>query len=159
MKTSLGLNMLSNFLKGHLMALFLVWPTEASAADQGQFTFLDKGERAPFRATCFDDFAIGKVVTWKEFLGKEFEIKHELETEKLKAQHALEVQNLQISLDVLQDKYNVGVETRDKEIEELRSIISKQKKLNIPLIVTGSVLGGVAVGFASAYAIDNLLSR
>jgi len=156
---SLGLNMLSNLLKGLLVALFLVWPTEASAADQGQFTFLDKGERAPFRATCFDDFAIGKVVTWKEFLGKEFKIKHELEMEKLKAQHALDVQNLQISLDVLQDKYNVGVETRDKEIEELRSIISKQKKLNIPLIVTGSVLGGVAVGFASAYAIDNLLSR
>ena len=85
---SLGLSMLSNLLKGLLMALFLVWPTEASAADQGQFTFLDKGERAPFRATCFDDFAIGKVVTWKEFLGKEFEIKHELETEKLNRERA-----------------------------------------------------------------------
>lgn len=144
---------------GLALSLTSIMNSAAYAAEPGRFTFLEEGEPAPFRVTCFDDVATSKIVTWQEFIQKEFELKHEYELKTLKAQHNLEIQNLQISLDVLQDKYDNGISQRDAEIDGLRTIIAKNKKVNVPLVIVGSVLGGVAVGFAGAYAIDKFLGQ
>ena len=120
----------------------------------GKFTLVPENGRVPFEATCFDDVATARLMTWKEFLEKELSQKYIFENEKMILQKDLEIQSLQITLDETLVRYKIETETRDRELEELRSIIKKNKKVNMPVVVGVSVLGGVVLGFAGAYAID-----
>ena len=120
----------------------------------GKFTLVPENGRVPFEATCFDDVATARLMTWKEFLEKELSQKYMFENEKMILQKDLEIQGLKITLDETLVRYKIETETRDRELEELRSIIKKNKKVNLPVVVGVSVLGGVVLGFAGAYAID-----
>ena len=120
----------------------------------GKFTLVPESGRVPFEATCFDDVATARLMTWKEFLERELSQKYIFENEKMILQKDLEIQSLQITLDETLVRYKIETETRDRELEELRSIIKKNKKVNLPVVVGVSVLGGVVLGFAGAYAID-----
>ena len=120
----------------------------------GKFTLVPESGRVPFEATCFDDVATARLMTWKEFLEKELSQKYIFQNEKMILQKDLEIQSLQITLDETLVRYKIETETRDRELEELRSIIKKNKKVNMPVVVAVSVLGGVVLGFAGAYAID-----
>ena len=62
------------------------------------------------------------------------------------------IENIQITLDETRVRYQVEIDTRDKELEELRDIIKKNKKLNIPVVVATSV----AVGFGVGYGVYHL---
>ena len=120
----------------------------------GKFTLVPENGRVPFEATCFDDVATARLMTWKEFLEKELSQKYMFENEKMILQKDLEIQGLKITLDETLVRYKIETETRDRELEELRSTIKKNKKVNLPVVVGVSVLGGVVLGFAGAYAID-----
>ena len=64
-------------------------------------------------------------------------------------EHQLEIDNLLIERAGLEERYLVEMTTRDNEIEELRKIIKKNKKLNIPAIIVTSVAVGFGVGFGT----------
>ena len=61
----------------------------------------------------------------------------------------LVIENIQITLDETRVRYQVEIDTRDEEIETLRDIIKKNKKLNVPLVVATSVAVGFGVGFGT----------
>ena len=61
----------------------------------------------------------------------------------------LVIENVQITLDETRVRYQVEIDTRDEEIETLRDIIKKNKKLNVPLVVATSVAVGFGVGFGT----------
>ena len=102
----------------------------------------------PFEATCFDDIATAKLLTWKEFIAEELEHKCSFEKQKLTLEHDLEIENLRITLDETLIRYQVEVDTRDKELEDLRKIIKKNRKVNMPAVMAVSVVGGIALGLA-----------
>jgi len=54
-------------------------------------------------------------------------------------------------------RHRVEVDTRDKELEDLRKIIKKDRKVNMPVVIVASVVGGIALGFAGAYAIKQVV--
>jgi len=118
-------------------------------ADEGQFTLVPKGGKVPFEATCLDDKAIGLLLTWKEILevGKQYEC--QFEKERLILDYDLVIENMQITLDETQARYQIEIDTRDRELQELRNIIKKNKKLNIPVVIATSVAVGFGVGFGT----------
>ena len=59
------------------------------------------------------------------------------------------MQNTEITLDETRTRYQIEIDTRDKELEALRDIIKKNKKLNIPVLVATSVAVGFGVGFGT----------
>ncbi len=61
----------------------------------------------------------------------------------------LVIENMQITLDETRARTQIEIETRDKELEELRNIIKKNKKLNIPVVVAASAAIGFGVGFGT----------
>ena len=75
--------------------------------------------------------------------------KCEFEKRALVLDSELVIKNMQITLDETQVRYQVEMDTRDKEIETLRDIIKKNKKLNVPLVVATSVAVGFGVGFGT----------
>jgi len=115
----------------------------------GKFTLVPQGGIVPFEATCFDTEAPAKLLTWKEFLAEEMKTKCEYEKQALVLDTELVITNMQITLDETRVRYQVEIDTRDKELETLRDIIKKNKKLNVPVVVATSVAVGFGVGFGT----------
>lgn len=137
---------LSTLIKVLFLFFFMI---PMAHGGEGKFTLVPKGGVVRFEATCFDTEATAKLLAWKEFLSEEYKAKCEMEKQKIVLDSELVIQNMQITLDETQVRYQVEIDTRDQEIEKLREIIKKSKKINIPLAVAGSVVAGVAIGFGA----------
>ena len=142
------MNMLSKML--FMLFLSLLIPSEAYASE-GQFTLVPRGGMVPFEATCFDSEATARLLTWKEFLEEQERAKCEYEKQKLILDSELVISNMQITLDETQIRYQVEIDTRDREIQDLRDIIKKNKKVNIPAVIAASVAVGFGVGVGTYY--------
>tara|TARA_R110002074_G_scaffold75310_5_gene172302 strand:- start:2138 stop:2563 length:426 start_codon:yes stop_codon:yes gene_type:complete len=131
-----------------LFLLCLVYAPYAHASE-GRFTLVPQGGIAPFEATCFDAEATAKLLTWKEFLKQEEQKLCEFEKRTLVLDSELVIENMQITLDETRARTQIEIETRDKELEELRNIIKKNKKLNIPVVIASAAAIGFGVGFGT----------
>ncbi len=132
-----------------LLFLFaLLCPSVAHTAD-GKFSLVPKNGVVKFDATCFDDEAMAKILTFSEFIAVELNGACSFEKDKMLLDHRLEVENLQIEKQGLEERYLIEIDTRDEEIETLRDIIKKNKKLNIPVVIATSVAIGFGVGFGT----------
>ena len=87
-------------------------------------------------------------------MAEESKAQCEFEKRALTLDSELIIQNMQITLDETQVRYQVEIDTRDKELEELRRIIKKNRRMNIPVVVLTSVAAGVAVGVGATYIIE-----
>ena len=97
-------------------------------------------------------------MTWKEFQEKEFENRLELELGLQRSEFQLKIDTLSVKLEETTFRLEESIQLRDEEIEDLRKIIKKDRKVNIPLVIAGSVVAGIALGIGSAYAIDKALN-
>ena len=131
-----------------ILTIGLVLCSSAHAGD-GKFFLLPKGAKTPFEATCFDDEATAKLLTWKEFLMQEQQALCSFEKEKLTLDYDLVLENIEITLDETRARCQIEIDTRDKELEKLRDIIKKNKKLNVPVVIAASVAVGFGVGFGT----------
>jgi hypothetical protein len=131
----------------------------AMAQDTPQFTLVPRGGIVPFEATCFNDLATAEILAWKQFTQIEFQKRLEFEQAKWKEGCQLSISNLQISLDESQTRFSEELAAKNVELEELRNIIKKDRKKNIPAIIVGSVAAGVVLGLGSAYAIDQAIGK
>jgi hypothetical protein len=129
----------------------------AMAGDVPQFTLIPRGGVVPFEATCFNDVATAEILTWKQFTQVEFQKRLEFEQAKWNEICQLNVANLQISLDESQMRFNGELAAKNIELEDLREIIAKDRKKNVPAIIAGSVAAGIVIGLGSAYAINQVV--
>ena len=63
--------------------------------------------------------------------------------------YKLVIENIEITLNETEARYQIEIETRDRELEELRNIIKKNKKLNIPVVIATTAAIGFGVGFGT----------
>ena len=139
--------MVLNTLIKTLFLFFITIPV--AYGGPGKFILVPQNGVVPYEATCFDTEATAKLLTWKEFLAEEMKTKCEYEKQALVLDTELVITNMQITLEETQVRYQVEIDTRDEEIETLRDIIKKNKKLNIPVVVATSVAVGFGVGFGT----------
>jgi len=138
-----------------IKTLFLFFITIPVAyGGPGKFILVPQYGTVPYEATCFDTEATAKLLTWKEFLAEEMKTKCEYEKQALVLDTELVITNMQITLEETQVRYQVEIDTRDEEIETLRDIIKKNKKLNIPVVVATSVAVGFGVGFGTYHFVS-----
>ena len=128
-----------------ILTLGLFWCGTARA-DDGKFSLVPKGGLVKFDATCFNDEAVAKILTFSEFIAVELNSACIFEKDKINLEHQLEIENFRIEISGLEERYKVEVDSRDKEIEELRTIVKKNKKINIPAVVAASVAAGFGIG-------------
>ena len=152
----LGLSMWNKIAQILTVGLVLCNPAHAGT---GKFTLVPRGGIVPFEATCFNDLATAEILTWKQFTQIEFQKHLEFEQAKWKETCQLSIDNLQISLEESQIRFNEQLTAKDFELEELRAIIKKDRKKNIPAIIVGSITAGIAIGIGSAYAIDQVIGK
>lgn len=137
-----------------LFLVCLLWPAHAFASE-GRFTLVPQGAIVPFEATCFDTEATAKLLTWKEYLAQELNQKCLYEKRSMSLDYKLVIENIEITLDETEARYQIEIETRDRELEELRNIIKKSKKLNIPVVIATAAAIGFGVGFGTYHFASN----
>jgi len=129
-----------------------------SNAQEGRFTLVPEGGIVKFQATCFDDLATAKLLTWKEFQEKEFQSRLDFRLNTQRTDYEFKIDTLKVELEELGIRHTEILKLRDKEIKDLRDIIKKDRKVNIPLLVTASIVGGIGIGVGTVY-IANQVSK
>lgn len=130
--------------------LLLALSSSAAHASDGQFTFLQESQCAPFSGTLFDPVATAKLIAQQKFLKEEFDLQLAYQTSILQAEHVLELKQIKISLDIQEKKCNNVISIKDKEIAGLNKIIAKKPGKNA---VMWGVIGGFVAGAAATVGI------
>ena len=136
-----------------LFLVCLIWPANAFASE-GKFTLVPQGGVVPFEATCFDNVATAQLLTWKEFQEQEFQNRLELRLGTQREELTLEIDTLKVHLEESTLRYEESIRLRDEELDSLRGIIKKDRKVNLPLIIAASAAAGIAIGVAGVFVIS-----
>ena len=136
-----------------LMVLSL-WSNVAYSEEPGRFTFLGQNQCAPFEGVLFDPAATARILSERTTLNNECEIRLKYSIDSLSAQHALELQNLQIRHDSLINEYDMRVASLEREADSLANALKKQSQRNPALWVAAGIAGGIVMTYG-AYRVFN----
>jgi hypothetical protein len=137
-----------------ILILTLLLCPSAFAQDAGIFTLIPQGGTVPFEATCFDNVATAQLLTWKEFQEQEFQNRLELRLGIQREELTLEIDTLKVHLEESTLRYQESIRLRDEELDSLRGIIKKDRKVNLPLIIAASAAAGIAIGVAGVFVVS-----
>jgi len=125
----------------------------AATSTTAKFTFLNKGEAAPFNGTLFSVEATAKLLADKEKTKHECELKIKYETDKLSAKCLRDSNLLSSELQIEKKKYNIIVVAQDEEIKRLQKLALNSGDYDLFWFSGGVVIGivtSVAIFFAAA---------
>ena len=125
---------------------------QTTTSTNGKFTFLDKGEKAPFAGTLFDPVATAKILADKEKARQECDLRIGYETDKLKTRCKRDVELLASALEIEKKKYNLIVSAQDEEIMRLQNIARDSSNHDLWWFSGGVVIGvvtSIAIFFAA----------
>jgi len=105
-----------------LLFLSSVATAQTTTSTTGQFTFLKKGQEAPFEGTLFDPVATAKIIADKKFASEKCILKTNYETDALKAKCERDTKLLTVELEIEKKKYDLIAKAQKEEIETLRSL-------------------------------------
>tara|TARA_R110000851_G_scaffold268184_1_gene420882 strand:+ start:2343 stop:2792 length:450 start_codon:yes stop_codon:yes gene_type:complete len=105
-----------------LLFLSSVATAQTTTSTAGQFTFLKKGQEAPFEGTLFDPVATAKIIADKKFAREKCTLKTNYETGKLKTKCERDTKFLTAELEIEKKKFELIVEAQREEIHTLRGL-------------------------------------
>ena len=156
------LNMLNKLLAIILSISFVFSSTyayseqlETTTSSIGQFSILKKGDIAKFDGILLDPLAMATAIADKEQKEKEFNLKLDFELKKQQSDYSLQIQNLKLSLDY-EKKVNLDIiNSKDKELKQLReSALSKSD--NSVLYLSASFVGGIIATILVIFAYNKV---
>lgn len=131
---------------------------QTNTSTTSKFTFLDKGDRAPFTGTLFSVEATAKLLADKEKAIRECELKIKYEKDKLASKCSRDSKLLASELAIEKKKYNLIVAAQDEEISRLQKIASNSSDYGM-LWFSGGVLLGIATSVAIFFAASEIVKK
>ena len=107
----------------------------------GTFMLIQKDQQAPFAGVLFDPLATATILSDKEHEQKEFQLKLEFELEKQDKKLQLEIDKLNLTLNSNKTTSEQILQVKDKEIQKLQGIISKNSSDPILYLGIGTGIG------------------
>lgn len=144
MSTLTGLDMLSRLL----LIMFSV-----AHGQQGDFTLLQEGQRAPFEGALLNPEASAEILSSYDEQQARCALELEYQLDIAGTEFKLREELLQVRLDTLEEQHTLLIQQKDEEIEGLHTIIQKQS----PQYKWFWFVGGAALGGAVYYGIDQAL--
>jgi hypothetical protein len=105
-----------------LLLLSSAASAQTTTSTTGQFTFLKKGQSAPFEGTLFDPVATAKIIADKKFAKESCDLKIDYETSVLKAKCIRDDKLLKSELEIEKKKFDLITQAQKDEIETLRNL-------------------------------------
>ena len=144
-------------MKTKLLALFLsimmaTVPSLAIAQEEGRITNLEEGDEAPYKGVLLDTNSAARLLAEEEYKQIECNLKINYETQKIIAQHALEMGNVQSALDSLKEQNRSILSIKDSEILRLQELALKNPNDNANWWFAGGLVAGIITSIAIFYA-------
>ena len=96
--------------------------SQTSTSTTGEFTFLKKGEEAPFDGVLFDNLATSNMLADKKYQRDKCKVEVKYEKDILKAACARDTKYLRYQLDIEKNKSKLIYDVQQEEIESLRKL-------------------------------------
>ena len=144
-------------MKTKLLALFLsimmaTVPSLAIAQEEGRITNLEEGDEAPYKGVLLDTNSAARLLAEEEYKQIECNLKINYETQKIIAQHALEMGNVQSAFDSLKEQNRSILSIKDSEILRLQELALKNPNDNANWWFAGGLVAGIVTSIAIFYA-------
>jgi FtsZ-binding cell division protein ZapB len=102
----------------------------------------------------FDPNATATILAERRFITEQCEIKIKYAIDTQAAEHALELENLQIRHDALINEYDMRIQSLERESDALANALKKQTNRRPILWVAAGVASGIAMSYG-AYRVFN----
>ena len=89
-----------------LLSIVLLIPSLAYAED-GKFTYLEPGMKAPFKGTLFDDSATAHMLTLPEYYKLECDLEMDYQLNIIQEKHSFEIKDLKAQVEFLQSEKQI----------------------------------------------------
>ena len=121
-----------------------------------EITTLQKDQPAPFAGTLFSTSAAARIAIELENSKETCRIKVDQAVEKEKAFNKFDLDLKQASLDSCLEKYNVVVDLKQQQLDEMTEQLKKNTGPQPVWWFTGGVVGGITLSLLSAYAYSQI---
>tara|TARA_R100001129_G_C5320095_1_gene247419 strand:- start:2237 stop:2698 length:462 start_codon:yes stop_codon:yes gene_type:complete len=136
-----------------LISCFILLSTPAvGVAAEGRVASLTEGESAPFTGVLFDETFAARLIAEEEHKQIECDLKIKFEIEKMEAKHALEMGNVQATLDSLRSQHSALIDIKEQEVKRLHALALKNPNDNANWWFGGGVAVGIITSIVIFYA-------
>jgi hypothetical protein len=154
--------MWNKFLSAFLVFLLVMVPTLAHANGdstgtalpelEGRVTTLEMGNSAPFSGILLDPEASAKILAERKFSLLRYDLKLDLEIQKMQVKHDLEFGLLQARYDSLGTQHEQILNLKNNEITRLQEIVKDRPNSNSEWWLAGGVALGILISIGVFYA-------
>jgi len=130
----------------------LLTPCSVMANETGRVASLKEGQPAPYSGVLFDETFAARLIAEEEHKKIECNLKIKFELEKMEAKHALEMANVQATLDSLRAQHSSFVDIKEQEIKRLHALALKNPNDNANWWFGGGVAVGIITSIVIFYA-------
>jgi hypothetical protein len=121
----------------------------AAIADTGTFTFVAKGQPAPFEGALFDPLAVADILTQAQTSLMECEINSNMKLSEQKAKFEAELKKKDITIDSRAREYGVALSYKQQQIDDLTKIVKKNSPGRKIIWYTVGAASGIAVTYGA----------
>ena len=137
-----------------LSFLVLSMCLSSTAQAEGKFTFLGKGQCAPFECTLFDPDATAYITVQPQRLQTECDLEIDYQLDRLATQKLLEIRGYKIRYESLLRKHELLEESSEAQIAILETALKKKSPKNRGWWFVGGVAAGIGTTYG-AYRMFN----
>ena len=154
--------MWNKFLSAFMVFLLVMMPTLAHANGdssgvtlpelEGRVTTLEMGNAAPFSGILLDPEASAKILAERKFSLLRYDLKLDLEIQKMQVKHDLSLGLLQARYDSLSTQHEQILSLKSNEITRLQEIVKDRPSSNSEWWLAGGVALGILISIGVFYA-------
>ena len=137
-----------------LLSIVLLIPSLAYAED-GKFTYLEPGMKAPFKGTLFDDSATAHLLTLPEYYKLECDLEMDYQLNMVQEKHSFEIKDLKSQVEFLQSEKQSIITQTDERIALLEEQVKKNNRNDRPWYLAAGVAIGVGLTVGIVRGLDS----
>jgi len=135
-----------------ILTLTMIFPAYVFAQEAPKITDIQEGQSAPFTGTLLNPAAAAQIIAEKENMESECKLRYDYIKSREQAKCDLLINNLNISLDITQKKYESIINIKDDEIKRLNEIALENSGDYSHWWAAGGFIVGALVSIGIFYA-------
>ena len=139
-----------------IFLLMLLCMPSIAYAENGKFSYVNKGQRAPFKGTIFDDKATAHLLTLPDFYQTQCDLDLEYQLGRTTEKYLFQIKDLKSEIVFIQEERDITVKQKDTRIEDLEKQLKKKSRSYEPYIFAGGILVGIGVTVGIIRGVDSL---
>ena len=139
-----------------IFILMLLSLPSVAYAENGKFSYLNKGQRAPFKGTIFDDKATAHLLTLPEYYQTQCDLDLEYQLGLATEKYSFQIKDLNSQIIFLKEEKTIIIDQKDSRIDLLEKELKKKSRSYEPYIFAGGILIGIGMTVGIIKGVNSL---